>query len=596
MLTHLRVDCRLGFTGRSASDKDPPSLDTAIQHALAGLYPPFEATAPTILGQVFRLLDSDFQGDGLSFLLDFLIPAKRLCEQVREAACLGANHAYAFIQEEVLDKRHPCVMAPRSLSWGWHCGQHQAALAEAANRHVLSTYWMPGAILRINQETGKNLSCQQGVAVLQKELEKITIPTSSGSFKIKHLGKGHYSFHSMAIRGFQLPSSQIKLAPSEGLDLSIANANVKMSGKWKARKNFIKTSGNFDLSVEGVSISAVLKLGFDPASGHCTVSCSRCSNHINSVRVHISGSSLGWLINLFHEKMESSLRNRMTSEICKVVTSSVSSKLQRYLETLPVTTRIDHVAGINYSLVAPPTATTDSLDGQLKGEFFRWAHPSPPPFAPPPLAFPSDHDRMVYLGISNYFFNTAGFVYQQAGVLNLTVTDNVIPKESKFRLTTDVFGIFIPQVRKSLFPFGPLMRHPGATLDAQAFAVLPNSSLAPLFVLRLSMNISVTVGATPDRLVGQVSLNRSHGMLILSYTRPNLPGGILLNPWRAFSRIPEMPPKSPTKWVEVLQAVMNYVVPIAVIPKSSCPGLCPPPLLAFPAHLPQASSRLCATQ
>ncbi|KAM5245887.1 uncharacterized protein KIAA1755 homolog [Ctenodactylus gundi] len=66
---------------------NPTSLDTAIQHALAGLYPPFEATAPVVLGQVFRLLDSDFQGDGLNFLLDFLIPAKRLCEQVREAAC-----------------------------------------------------------------------------------------------------------------------------------------------------------------------------------------------------------------------------------------------------------------------------------------------------------------------------------------------------------------------------------------------------------------------------------------------------------------------------------------------------------------------------
>lgn len=71
------------------SPQDPASLDTAIQSALAGLYPPFEATAPTVLGQVFRLLDSDFQGDGLSFLLDFLIPAKRLCEQVREAACVS---------------------------------------------------------------------------------------------------------------------------------------------------------------------------------------------------------------------------------------------------------------------------------------------------------------------------------------------------------------------------------------------------------------------------------------------------------------------------------------------------------------------------
>ncbi|KAB1262355.1 hypothetical protein Cadr_000021164 [Camelus dromedarius] len=77
---------------------DPPSLDTAIQHALAGLYPPFEATAPTILGQVFRLLDSDFRGDGLSFLLDFLIPAKRLCEQVREAACAPYSHR-VFLHE-----------------------------------------------------------------------------------------------------------------------------------------------------------------------------------------------------------------------------------------------------------------------------------------------------------------------------------------------------------------------------------------------------------------------------------------------------------------------------------------------------------------
>ncbi|XP_033623024.1 uncharacterized protein KIAA1755 homolog isoform X6 [Fukomys damarensis] len=79
-------------------DGDPPSLDAAIQHALAGLYPPFESTAPIVLSQVFRLLDSDFQGDGLSFLLDFLIPAKRLCEQVREAACAPYTH-HLFLHE-----------------------------------------------------------------------------------------------------------------------------------------------------------------------------------------------------------------------------------------------------------------------------------------------------------------------------------------------------------------------------------------------------------------------------------------------------------------------------------------------------------------
>ncbi|CAM5152309.1 unnamed protein product [Eretmochelys imbricata] len=66
---------------------DPRSLDAAVQNALLALYPPFEVTAPTVLSQLFRLLDSNYQGDGLCCLLDFLIPAKRLFEHVRQAAC-----------------------------------------------------------------------------------------------------------------------------------------------------------------------------------------------------------------------------------------------------------------------------------------------------------------------------------------------------------------------------------------------------------------------------------------------------------------------------------------------------------------------------
>lgn len=38
-------------------------------------------------------------------------------------------------------------------------------------------------------------AAKEGLLVLQRELQKITLPDFTGDFKIKHLGRGHYEFH-----------------------------------------------------------------------------------------------------------------------------------------------------------------------------------------------------------------------------------------------------------------------------------------------------------------------------------------------------------------------------------------------------------------
>lgn len=66
---------------------NPSSLDWSIQSALSSLFPPFEATAPTVLSQLFRTIEERYHGDALQCYLDYLIPAKHILESVQQAAC-----------------------------------------------------------------------------------------------------------------------------------------------------------------------------------------------------------------------------------------------------------------------------------------------------------------------------------------------------------------------------------------------------------------------------------------------------------------------------------------------------------------------------
>ncbi|XP_036758197.2 lipopolysaccharide-binding protein [Manis pentadactyla] len=372
-----------------------------------------------------------------------------------------------------------------------------------------------GLVARITDK-GLEYVAREGLVALQSELHKIMLPDFTGDFKIKHAGHGQYEFHSLDIRSCELLSSTLKPLPGQGLTFTISDSFIRVQGKWKVRKRFLKLQGSFDLQVKGITLSVNLLLGSQPP-GRPTVTASSCSSYIRDVEADMSGN-LGWLLNLFHSQIESRFRRVLESKICEMVQKLVNSDLQLYLQTVPVTTEMDHFASIDYSLMEAPRATAQMLDVMFKGEFFNHHHRSPAAFVAPVMNLPEEHSQMVYFAISDYVFNTASLVYHEAGYLNFSVTDDTIPPNSNIRLTTKSFRTFVPRLAR-LYPnmnlelqgavvSAPLLHlSPGnlslaPQMEIEGFVLLPSSVRAPIFRLGVATNVSAMLTFNTSKITG----------------------------------------------------------------------------------------------
>lgn len=369
------------------------------------------------------------------------------------------------------------------------------------------------------------------MAVIQQKLRSIKIPDFSGTETVSPIGKVQYSLSNMHIVNVGLPKSSVDLVPGTGVTLSIGDAFISLNGNWRVKYlRIIKDSGSFDLNVNGLSIATTISIKSDE-TGRPAVSTASCSATVGSAKVKFHGGA-SWLYNLFTTFIDKALRNALQKQICPLVADAVSD-LNPQLKTLNVLAKVDKYAEIEYSMVSSPTVLKSSIDLSLKGEFYNIGKHQEPPFSPAAFNLPPQNNNMLYIGMSAFTVNSAAFVYNNAGVLSLSVTDDMIPKSSPIRLNTKTFGAFIPQIAKQ-FPglmmkllmkmekiptltFEPNNATVQATTTVTAFAIQTNSTLSPLFVLNLEASVSARMFVSEMKLAAAVTLNKMDLTLAKSY-------------------------------------------------------------------------------
>uniref|UniRef100_A0A8C3AKM8 Bactericidal permeability-increasing protein n=1 Tax=Cyclopterus lumpus TaxID=8103 RepID=A0A8C3AKM8_CYCLU len=380
----------------------------------------------------------------------------------------------------------------------------------------------PGVKVKLTAK-GLEYGRQLGMASIQKKLKTIKVPDMSGTQKVPTIGKVRYSLTNLKIVDVGLPKSTLDLVPGTGVRLSIDNAFISLHGNWRVKYlRIIKDSGSFDLKVSGLTITTSIAIKSDE-TGRPVVSSVNCVTAVGSVSIKFHGGA-SWLYNLFKKFIDKALRKALEKQICNLV-ADVVSDLNLQLKTLNVVAKVDQYADIEYSMVSAPTVSKASIELGMKGEFYNTGKHREPPFSPAAFSLPPETNNMLYIGLSAFTANSAAFVYNTAGALSLYITDDMIPQGSPIRLNTRTFGTFIPQIAKR-FPglmmkllvrtaknpvvtFEPNNATVDATCTVTAYAIHPNATLSPLFVLNLETSVSARVFVSGTRLAGAVSLNKA---------------------------------------------------------------------------------------
>ncbi|XP_074067934.1 bactericidal permeability-increasing protein-like [Macrotis lagotis] len=365
----------------------------------------------------------------------------------------------------------------------------------------------PGIKMKINLKA-LDYGKQIGMELLKTTLLHMPIPDYQDSYSIPVAGHVEYAVTGLKVTTVNLGKTLVALVPNSRLKLSMGPAEAQVTGHWSVNSFLIKESETLKLSVENMMLAMLVEVGWD-GTGHLIMSLEDCNCQIGDLNILISEGSR-WLYNIFTRVLKNVIRQELEVKLCEEIQKEMRTLQQTLLKNISESIHISPFADLNYSLVAAPLISEQSIELDLKGEFFSPSEPTKIfPVTSSPISLWEQKKHMLLLGLSDFVANSAAFVSWGAGALSWTFNDSQIPKKFPLRLNTESFKGLVPEVWKQ-FPDVPMalklfarlppsfQTHP-ETLHLllpgalQAF-ILPNgTSRVPVFLLHIDIKVSAQI-------------------------------------------------------------------------------------------------------
>ncbi|OWK58938.1 BPI fold-containing family C protein, partial [Lonchura striata] len=130
------------------------------------------------------------------------------------------------------------------------------------------------------------------------------------------------------------------------------------------------------------------------------------------------------------------------------------------------------------------------------------------------FTIPDQSDSMLYLALSEYFFQMSPFAYYTAGAFNMIVAEEVEKCSAPYPLMLKLMSTEIPIISLQRDSF--TVKTQGSV---EVLAILPDSTTRFLFILKTADNTSIPLNIFDQKLMGSLCLNSdSSGFISLQFS------------------------------------------------------------------------------